>query len=331
MADLTTNYMGMQLRSPLIASASPLTGELEQLLRLEECGVGAVVLPSVFEEDIREEQDVVDKLFTFGAQSVAEVAGGYFPASSTQSYALERHLQLIDRARGALSVPVIASLNGFSVEGWVEYALLMAQAGANAIELNIYDLVVDLSVSGRQVEDRHVAIVEQIRQAVALPIAVKVTPFYSSFGAMAMSLFAAGADALVLFNRLYCADIDLARLRPSFEPKLSHKSEIGLPLLWIAHLYGQVGCSLAATTGVDTVDEMVKYLLAGADAVMTTSALLRNGASYVRRLLDELDTWLNSRQFASVAEIRGMMSRRRGDGHTIERATYRKVLHSFVP
>jgi len=331
MADLATSYMGMQLHSPIIASASPLTGELEQLLRLEECGVGAVVLPSIFEEDLREEQDVLDKLFTFGAQSVAEVTEGYFPASSTNSYALERHLQLIDHARSALSVPVIASLNGFSDEGWIEYALLMAQAGANAIELNIYDLVVDLSVSGRQVEDRHVEIVERIRQSVALPIAVKVTPFYSAFGTMAMSLFAAGADALVLFNRLYCADIDLARLRPSFQPKLSHKSEIGLPLLWIANLYGQVDCSLAATTGVDTVDEVVKYLLVGADAVMTTSALLRNGAGYVRRLLDELDTWLDSRNFASVGEIRGMMSRRHGDDHAIERATYRKVLHSFAP
>jgi dihydroorotate dehydrogenase (fumarate) len=332
MADLTTSYMGMQLRNPLIASASPLTGELDELLLLDECGVGAVVLPSIFEEDLREEQDVLEKLYMFGAQSVAEVAEGYFPPSSSETRARDRHLELIDRARRTLGMPVIASLNGFSDAGWVEYARLMTQAGANAIELNIYDLVVDPTISGHDVERRHADVVERIRRSVAVPVAVKVTPFYSAFGNMAMSLVAAGADALVLFNRLYYADIDLLKLRPSYHPKLSHSSEIGLPLLWIANLYGRVPCSLAATTGVETIDEVLKYLIAGADVVMTTSALLRHGVTYVRSLLDGLRAWLDARDFGSVGEVRGMMSRRaRSDDVAVERAAYRKVLHSFRP
>ncbi len=332
MADLTTTYMGMRLRSPLVASASPLTGDVDELRRLEECGIGAVVLPSIFEEDLLEEQEALEELVAVGAQSVGEVAGGYFPEVSSKSRARDRHLDLIDRARRAITVPVIASLNGVSDAGWVEYARAMAAAGAHAIELNLYDLAVDPSISGREVERRHIDVVARIRQSVTVPLAVKVTPFYSSFGSMATALAAAGADTLVLFNRLYYADIDLAKLRPSFDPRLSRRNEIGLPLLWIASLYGHIRCSLAATTGVETVDEVLKYLLAGADVVMTTSALLRNGAPYVRTLVDELGAWLDARGFDSVGDIRGLMSRRQGDDRAaFERTAYREVLHSFRP
>ncbi len=201
MADLTTTYMGMRLRSPLVASASPLTGDLDALRRLDEAGVGAVVLPSIFEEDLREEQEVLERLFTFGAESVAEVAETYFPHASGDATPRDRQLTLIARAAEALSVPVIASLNGISDAGWVEYARLMESAGAAAIELNLYDLAVDATLSGHEVERRHVELVERVNRAVRVPLAVKVTPFYSAFGSMARALAEAGADGLVLFNR----------------------------------------------------------------------------------------------------------------------------------
>lgn len=327
--DLTTRYLGMTLKSPLVASASPLNTTLDNIRRLEDCGAGAVVLPSIFEEQIAHEQEVLDALITSGIDSFGE-ALSYFPSQSSYAFDIERHLDLIDRAVHAVSMPVIASLNGVTGHGWVEHARNIERAGARAIELNIFFVPSDPSLSGRDVEDRYLSVLTAVKSSVAIPVAVKIGPYFSAPGHMAARLVAAGADGLVLFNRFYEPDIDLARLElvPSLE--LSQPYEMRLPLLWIGILAGRVKASLAATSGVESGNDVVKYLLAGADVVMTTSALLRHGVGHMRVLVDQLTQWLDARGLDSPDGIRGKM--RHGaiaNPEAFERANYIKVLQSY--
>ena len=307
--DLTTRYMGLTLKNPLVASASPLNAEIGNLRKLEDAGAAAVVLPSVFEKQIEADAARYDEVTALPAESFAE-ALTYFPDRTDYRVGPHAYLELVRRARAALDIPVIASLNGVTAEGWVTYAGLLEDAGASAIELNIFFIPADLSLTGAAVEARYLEIVRSVRAIVSIPLAVKLSPYFSAPGHMAQELAAAGADALVLFNRFYQPDIDLARLAVLNDLNLSRASEIRLPLLWLAILSGRIKASLAATTGVTTVDEVVKYLLVGADVVMTTSALLRGGIGTMATLVADLETWLTARGFASVGAMRGIMDQR---------------------
>ncbi|MBL8697606.1 MAG: dihydroorotate dehydrogenase-like protein [Alphaproteobacteria bacterium] len=325
---LATRYLGLDLRNPLVASASPLNAELDNIRRLEDAGIGAVVLPSVFEEQLVEDEERLERLISTGIDSVAEAAS-YLPAARDYGVGTDRYLDLIARARRAVGVPVIASLNGVTDHGWIGYARDMESAGAQAIELNVFWIPTDLSLSGRDVEERVVDILASVKAAVSIPVAIKLSPYFSAIGHMARRLDAAGADGLVLFNRFYQPDIDLAAMRLSPDLKLSHATEIRLPLLWIGVLHGQVRASLAATSGVQGADEVIKYVLAGADAVMTTAALLRHGIAHATTMVTGLGRWLEARGFASVADARGRLSRRHvANPEAFERGNYIRILQS---
>ena len=323
--DLATRYMGLQLKNPLVASASPQTGDLDYLRTLEESGVAAIVLPSLFEEEIDTEMRQ-DRSIAVTDRS--QEALSCFP----DSHALrsKEYLELIEHAVAAVDIPIIGSLNGTTDEGWTSYAKLIEEAGASGLELNVYFIPTDISMSGREVEQRYVDILGQVRQAVTIPVAIKIGPYFSSMGQIAMDFVTAGADALVLFNRFYEPDIDLGHLRLQNELQLSRANEIRLPLLWIAVLAGRIDASLAATTGVENAEEVIKYLLAGADVVMTTSALLRNGPQHIQTLLSGIKCWLKARDFNSVDQIRGLLSQRRyGNPDSFGRANYLKILRRY--
>jgi dihydroorotate dehydrogenase (fumarate) len=327
--DLTTDYMGLRLRNPLIASASPLNGEIGTLRALEDHGTAAVVLPSIFEEQIVAERREFERGAEVSASGFAE-AQTYFPAYDGYGFGPERYLDIVRRAKEAIGIPVIASLNGTTQEGWIDYACSLQQAGADAIELNIYFIPADLAMTGRDVEQRYLDILTAVKASVSIPVAVKIGPYFSAIGAMARALADGGADALVLFNRFYQPDINIATLHLSTELELSTPAELRLPLLWIAILYGRVSASLAASTGVETADDVLKYLLAGADTVMTTSSLLRHGIGHMQTLADGLSALLTAREIAAVKDVRGRMSRHSvSDPTAFERVNYIHILQGY--
>jgi len=325
--DLKTRYMGLELRNPLVASASPLNADLDNIRHLEDAGVAAIVLPSLFEEQIDAQMRQYETLTAAGLESSPE-AERYFPQSDEPGP--QEYLDLIRRAVAAVDIPIIGSLNGTTDEGWTGYAKLIEEAGASGLELNVYFIPTDLSLTGRDVEERYLDILRAVRDAVDIPIAIKLGPYFSSIGQMALAFAAAGAHALVLFNRFYQPDIDLSELRLLNDLQLSNASEIRLPLLWIAVLSGRIDASLAASTGVESSEQVIKYLLAGADAVMTTSALLRNGPRHIEKLLAGTISWLSARDLGSVAEIRGLLSQRRfRNPDSFGRANYMKILQGY--
>jgi dihydroorotate dehydrogenase (fumarate) len=324
--DLATDYMGLELRNPLVASASPLSRSVDGIRRLAQAGVGAVVLFSLFEEQILRETAENARHVDAGAEVFAESLS-YFPDMAEDEPGPRRYLDLLERAAAAVDIPVIGSLNGVTPGGWVDYARAMEKAGAAAIELNIYYLPGDARTSARDVEQRHIDVVMRVKDAVTVPVAVKLSPYFSSTGEMALRLDEAGANGLVLFNRFLQPEIDADLL--SFVPgvTLSSPAEARLPRTWIALLSGRVTCALAATTGVDTSDDVAKYLLAGADVVMTASALLRHGPEYATSLLDDLGEWLRRKGFGSVGEARGLLAvPADADGALHERAGYVSAL-----
>ncbi len=326
--DLTTRYLGLELKNPIVASASPLTGNLDAIRSLEDAGAAAVVLPSLFEERIEAEARAHEILTATGLKNTPEAHGC---TADSEGPAPEEYLNLIRRAVAAVDIPVIASLNGTTDEGWTGYAELIEQAGAAALELNVYLIPTDLSLTGGEVEEIHLEILRQVRRTVALPLAIKLSPYFSAIGQIAAQLATAGADALVLFNRFYQPDIDLTQLRLRNDLQLSHSNEIGLPLLWIGLLSGRVEASLAASTGVEDSEQVIKYLLAGADAVMTTAALLRHGPRHIEKLLNETMSWLSARDISSLDEIRGLLSQRRfANPDSFGRASYVKILRDYA-
>jgi dihydroorotate dehydrogenase (fumarate) len=327
--DLRTTYMGMELKHPIVASASPLSGTVANIKRLEDAGASAVVMFSLFEEQLKHESAALEHLMTAGTESFAESLS-YFPEVDDYTVGPDNYLDLLRRASEAVDIPIFGSLNGITNTGWIEYAQLMQQAGAKGIELNIYYIPADLTTNGRQVEERYIEIVKAVKAAVTVPVAVKLSPFFSAIGSMTKALDEAGADALVLFNRFYQPDFDLDKLDVAPNLNLSSPDEIRLPLLWIAVLYGRLRASLGATRGVHTPVEVVKYLMAGADVVMTTSALLKNGIDYMTTLRDGLQTWMEMHNYASVAQMKGSMSQQNvADPTAFERANYIKTLESF--
>lgn len=309
--DLTTRYLGLELRSPLVASAGPIARTVAGVRRLVGAGVGAVVLPSLFEEQILAEAERDAALAEAGTESFAE-ALTYLPAADPDPGPHE-YLSLIERAAAAVDVPVIASLNGVSPGGWTWYARAMAEAGAAAIELNIYYLPGDPFAPGREVEQRHLDILTAVKAAVTVPVAVKVGLYFSSAGEIAARLDAAGADGLVLFNRFMQAGIDPGTLTVTSGLRLSSPAETALPLSWIARLRGRVTASLAASTGVENPADVAAYLLAGADVVMTTSALLRHGPGHAAALLDGLASWMTREGFTGFGDVRGKLAASTGD------------------
>jgi len=320
--ELSTDYMGLALRNPLVASASPLSRTVDGVRRLADSGVGAVVLYSLFEEQLRREAALNARLADAGTESFAESLS-YFPAVAEEEPGPRHYLSLLERAAAAVEVPVIGSLNGVTPGGWAGYARAMQEAGAAAIELNIYYLPGDPHISGRDVEQRHIDVLTRVKDAVTVPVAVKVGPHFSSTGEMALRMDDAGANGLVLFNRFVQPDIDPDTLTVVSTVDLSSQAEARLPRTWIALLYGRVRAALAATTGVEEPADVARYLLAGADVVMTTSALLRHGPEYAAVLLDGLSAWMARKGFAAVDELRGILSVAPGtDEATHERAGY---------
>jgi dihydroorotate dehydrogenase (fumarate) len=320
--DLSTTYMGLTLRNPLVASPSPLSSSLDGIRRLADGGVGAIVLFSLFEEELREQTERAIRLVEDSAESFPE-ALGYFPSVAEEDGSANAYLTLLERAVSSIEIPVIASLNGVTPEGWTDYARLMQEAGAAAIELNIYYVPGGAEISGREVEQRHVDVLESVKSAVTVPVAVKLSPYFSSPGEMAARLDEAGADALVLFNRFLQPDIDSEKLAVVPEVNLSSAADGRLSRTWIALLRGRVSASLAATSGVEVPADLARYLLAGADVVMTTSALLRRGPEYAAELLDGLTVWMSRKGFENLARVRGLLAMPpEADATTRERAGY---------
>jgi dihydroorotate dehydrogenase (fumarate) len=327
--DLRTSYLGLELRSPLVASASPLTGELDGLRRLQDAGAAAAVLPSLFEEQLTHDQIELDRLLETTSDHVGE-AQSYFPELQDYNTGPWSYLKRIEQAKGAVVIPVIASLNGVTPGGWVRHASRMQDAGADALELNLYGVATDPRVGAAELEARYLELVAAVRAAVAVPLAVKLSPFFTALANMAVRIVEAGADGLVLFNRFYQPDLDLDTLDVVPRLVLSSSEELRLPLRWIAILRGQVGGSLAATTGVHTGLDAAKVLLAGADVAMMTSALLRHGPGHVRTVERQLLTILAERDYDSVGQLRGSMSRSAmPDPAGFERANYMRTLMSW--
>ena len=326
--DLTTTYLGLRLKNPLVASASPLTRDIDSIRRLEDAGAAAVVLPSIFEEQIRHETEETERLVEKGSDSNPEAMSYFAPAAHHPGP--QTYLDRVHQARRAVDIPVIASLNGITDSGWLEYARLFQQAGASALELNMFFVPSDLSIDGAAVEHRHVDILRAVKREVTIPVAVKLAPYFSAVGDMVHRLEEVGADGCVLFNRFYQPDIDLASLSLKRDLELSTRSEIRLPLLWIGILAGRVRGSLAAASGVESAEEVIKFLLAGADTVMTTSALLRYGIGHMRNLVNGLKEWLDAREIATIEAIRGRLSHRHvADPTAFERANYINILQGW--
>ncbi|MDO5630185.1 MAG: dihydroorotate dehydrogenase-like protein [Mobilicoccus sp.] len=306
--DLATSYLGLPLEHPVVASAGPLTQNVEGVVALAEGGAAAIVLHSLFEEQIRREtaRDIMleESVEEFYAESLS-----FFPSVDRSDDApAYRYLNLLERAAGAVDVPIIASLNGSDMGGWTRYARRLQDSGAAAIELNIYLVVGDVSTPARDVEDSHVEIVQSVRDSVDIPVAVKLSPYASSFGELALRVDQAGADGLVLFNRWIQPDVDIETVTVGTGIELSSPSEGRLSRTWIASLRGRVEADLAGTSGVESADDVVKYLLAGADVVMTTSSLVRHGPAHARTLVEGLRGWLDRKGFASIADARGLLA-----------------------
>jgi len=327
--DLSTTYMGLKLKNPLMPAAGPLTAEIGTIRELEDAGASAIVLHSLFEEQIRIEAEALDHHLTHGAESFAESLS-YFPQVGEYRLGPEEYLEHVAKAKEAVDVPVIGSLNGVSTGGWMDYAKRIESAGADALELNIYFVAADPEMSGAAVEDRYLEVVRAVKKEVKIPVAVKIGPFFSSMASMARRLDQAGADALVLFNRFYQPDFDLENLEVVPNVLLSSPFEARLPLRWIAILHGKIKASLAAARGVSTGEDVVKMLLAGADVTQMLSVLLRKGSRQLAVVLLELGEWMERHEYESVEQMKGSMSQQAcADAAAFERANYMKSLAGY--
>jgi dihydroorotate dehydrogenase (fumarate) len=330
MIDLTTDYLGLNLKSPLVASASPLSESVDNLRRMEDAGIAAVVLPSLFEEQLQLESEAIDSNLSRGEGSFAESLN-YFPDLQTYNLGPEGYLELIRKAKQAVSIPVIASLNGTSLGGWLRYAALMEDAGATAIELNLYGLVTEPALGSSAVEQGYCEIVSQVKAAVSIPVAVKLSPFFTALPYMARRLDEAGADALVLFNRFYQPEFDLESLDVVPALTLSTPQELLLRLHWVAILHGHVRANLAVTGGVHRAGDVLKSMMAGANVAMMTSALFHEGIEHASVVLQDIRRWMEEHEYESIRQMRGSMSRRSASNPSaFQRVNYMRVLSSYT-
>ena len=328
--NLTTKYLGLTLKNPLVSAAGPLAESVSTVRELEDAGASAVVLHSLFEEQIRHEAEELDHFLAYGTESFAE-AVTYFPKAEEYKLGPEEYLAHLGKLKESVDIPVIASLNGATVGGWVDYAKQIEQAGADALELNIYLIAADPKLSSTDLERRYLEILQAVRGAVKIPIAVKLSPFFSAMASMARWLDEAGADGLVLFNRFYQPDIDLETLEVVPNLVLSGPFEMRLPLRWIAILYGHIGCSLAGNRGISTGEDIIKMVMAGADVTQVCSVLLREGVGHLTAMLNDVQRWMAEHEYESVAQMKGSMSQKAcADPTAFERANYVKVLHSYA-
>lgn len=327
--NLSTTYLGLALRTPLVASASPLSEDIGNIKRLEDAGASAVVHYSLYEEQLRMDTHALHYHMTQGTESYAE-ALTYFPEPDQFRLGPTAYLEHIRKAKEAVDIPIIASLNGTSLGGWTKFAAQMQQAGADALELNIYYIPTDMTLSGAAVEETYIEILKAVKEAVTIPVAIKLSPYFSNMANMAKRLDEAGADGLVLFNRFYQPDFDLENLEVRPNVLLSTPQSLRLPLRWIAILYGRLQASLAGTSGIHSGQDVLKMLMAGADVTMMASALLRHGIGRLSEIESELVQWLETHEYESVAQLKGSMSQiNSADPSAFERAQYMKALTTF--
>ena len=327
--NLSTKYLGLNLNNPLVASASPLTKELANFRRMEDAGISAIVMHSLFEEQLDVESSELDRHLS-AAEHVSAESLGMFP-DATYNMGPEEYLEAIVRAKAAVQVPIIGSLNGTSTGGWIRYAKLIQDAGADALELNIYYLPTDMNLTAEAVEKQYCDLVREVKKTVGIPVAVKIGPFFSAMANMALKLDQAGADALVMFNRFYQPDYDLNELEVVPSLQLSRSNELRLRLHWVAIVYGKIKADMAITGGVHTAEDVIKSMMAGARVSMMTSALLQNGIDYVRFVLTEVREWLEKHEYESIRQMQGSMSQKAVPRPaTYERSNYAKVLSSYA-
>jgi dihydroorotate dehydrogenase (fumarate) len=326
MIDLTTTYLGLKLPTPLVASASPLSRDVDGIRRLEDAGASAVVLYSLFEEQLRQEEMDLDYHLNAGTESFAESIT-YFPQASEFHTGPEGYLKHIRKAKASVTIPIIASLNGATLGGWTKFAAEIENAGADAIECNIYSIPTDASLTAADIEKNYLEIVQAVRETVRIPVAVKLSPFFSNLANMAQRLDRAGADALVLFNRFYQPDINLEELEIQPNVLLSTPQSLRLPLTWIGILFGKLKANLAATGGVHSAEDVVKLLMVGADVTMLCSSLMRHGVNHLRHVERELREWMEEHEYESVKQMQGSMSQQRcPDPGAFERAQYMRAV-----
>ncbi len=327
--DLSTKYMGLKLKNPLVPSASPLSKSVDMVKRLEESGASAVVVYSLFEEQITHEAGELDHYMSYGTESFAE-ALSYFPEAKEFNLGPDEYLRHLNNLKSAVDIPVIGSLNGVSAGGWLKYAKLIEEAGADALELNVYYIPANIEKDGTIIEEIYVRDLIKIKKNLKIPVAMKLSPYFSSMPNMAKKLDDAGADALVLFNRFYQPDIDLADLEVVPNLELSSSFEMRLPLRWIAILYGRIKANLAASTGIHTHEDVIKMLMAGADITCLCSELLGNGINRISEILKDLEKWMEEREYESVEQMKGSMSQKSvADPAAFERANYMKALNNY--
>jgi len=327
--DLKTTYLGLKLKNPVVPSASPLSRNLDSMKRLEDAGAAAIVMYSLFEEQVEHEAAELDHYLSYGTHSYQE-ALSYFPTVEEYNLGPDQYVEFLHQAKQSLGIPVIGSINGISSGGWIDYARKMEQAGADAIELNIYYIPTDPKLASQEVEDRYVNVLHAVKRAVKIPVAVKLSPYFSSFAHVAVRLDEAGANGLVLFNRFYQPDVDLEELEVKPNVILSTSDATRLPLRWIAILHGMVKTSLAATSGIHTAEDVIKMIMVGADVTMMCSALLKHGPGHISTVLEDVNKWMVEHEYLSVEQMKGSMSQASvADASAFERAQYMKALNRF--
>lgn len=327
--NLSTRYLGLTLKNPLVPSASPLTENVDSIRRLEEAGAAAVVMHSLFEEQIDLEGQILDHFLSHGTNSYAESIS-YFPDMRTYNIGPEAYLEQIRKAKQAVGIPIIASLNGISTGGWTRYARLMEEAGADAMELNVYYVATDPNMPGSEVEQMYVDVLREVKQSVKIPVSIKLSPYFSNMANMAKRLCDVGADGLALFNRFYQPDLDVENLEVTPHLVLSNSNDLRLPLRWTAILYGRIPADLAITSGVHTHLDVLKAMMAGARIAQTTSELLQNGFGRISEILSDLERWMEEHEYESIVQMQGSMSQKNvAEPAAFERANYMKVLASY--
>ena len=329
MVDLSTTYLGLNLKNPLVASASPLSEKVETVNKMEEAGIAAVVMYSLFEEQIIHESLELDHFLFYGSESSAEI-DSFYPQSGKYTLKAEAYIETLKKIKQSVNIPVIGSLNGVSTGGWIKYARKIEDAGADALELNLYFLPTNPALTATQIEENYITLVSDVRKSIKIPLAVKLSPFFTSIPNISKRLVEAGANGLVLFNRFYQPDLDLENLEVTPNLVLSTSNELRLPLRWIAILYGQIKTDLALTSGIHTAEDVLKACMAGASVAMTASELLANGIDRVPAILADMENWMTGHEYESIKQLKGSLSQKAvKEPAVFERANYMKVLNSF--